>query len=1027
MGCFNSKEALYDPKGTVGLAGGKPQHAPGNQVSGSASGQHPPAYLLEAAPQSILLGSTGQLTPSGNSAGGKYAIPNSSRNSVSAGAPGGSFIALGAAGGSTSGVSRRTPAGKGAHVSADLNAIVDDQGTINALVSRQLSVMSHYSVKSEAGSVILQPELAHGPNALGFTLHKLIGRGGFGNVYLGEWEGRKVAVKVVTGSNNETQADQPEDKEWEARKEKMAQMEAILMASVNHPNIVHTLKVIAHQGDAMDPELAAIERELFTERDEQHTPAFEWHIIMEYCDRGSFSRALASMRFHEFVETAGYVRWDAWACLQTLKEVTKALIFLHENRILHGDLKAANVLLSSSDNDRRGFVAKVSDFGLSRVLAGNRKEIKTQTFGTVTHMPPELLSKGILSPSADVYAMGVLLWEAYSGDRVFKQLSDSEVILAVVTRKARPQFPPDTPHRFKYLAERCWAELAEVRPSLQQLYNELENLQAQLCPQGQDSPRLLVQSCIKQKRSVGAVPPVQMAGAKGPGQQSRLAQGVSTDGTAKGGSTALPKAVYTSTPARRVHIPWWKKGTDFIRQQALCVRRMRRLQSLQKLEDGLATVRVMLRLLPKRGREYNSGGGHLYVNSPLGAGPGGVASHGPSQADKLKTFAALNRTQQSAKKSSEHGNGPPSGNGYGSPVQGTGAGPPGPGSGPRPVGPAAGLGASVARPLMKVPSLHKARETVPRRACKAIVGWGQDRAAELGTRAAVWGQATAVSAPLGKAILQSNSKRFCRAHTRLPLRDSARVAFNSQTHPRVNPSLTPKPSLGMLIHTGMLRTELFRPILPLLQSELSVSHSAASSPTLISPYFKAATSGPLSPLKNGSFAQHPVVAVQSQPIAQPTGGFPPAPSNRAALANTAGLYSPIAVGGGGGNGGMSSGPLPPLNIATTNCSPMLINTPASPGSSGAIDRQTDILSVLCAIPPLLMALFSSSSSPLCLGMIGGSPDSPPVVPNEFLGRARTASATGISRPSRFGHHEEAVARQASTGSVPATSKLEVLA
>ncbi len=32
---------------------------------------------------------------------------------------------------------------------------------------------------------------------------------------------------------------------------------------------------------------------------QQHPPAFEWHIIMEYCDRGSFSRALAAMRFHE--------------------------------------------------------------------------------------------------------------------------------------------------------------------------------------------------------------------------------------------------------------------------------------------------------------------------------------------------------------------------------------------------------------------------------------------------------------------------------------------------------------------------------------------------------------------------------------------------------------------------------------------------------------------------------------------------------------------------------------------------------
>ncbi|KXZ56046.1 hypothetical protein GPECTOR_2g1598 [Gonium pectorale] len=627
--------------------------------------------------------------------------------------------------------------------------------------------------------------MAHGPNALGFTLHKLIGRGGFGNVYLGDWEGRKVAVKVVTGGNSEQQSEQPEDKEWDARKEKMAQMEAILMASVNHPNIVHTLKVIAHQGDAQDPELAAIERQLFTENED------------EYCDRGSLSRALAAMRFHEFVETAGYVRWDAWACLQTLKEVTKALIFLHENRILHGDLKAANVLLSSSDTDRRGFVAKVSDFGLSRVLAGNRKEIKTQTFGTVTHMPPELLSKGILSPSADVYAMGVLLWEAYSGDRVFKQLSDSEVILAVVTRKARPQFPPDTPHRLKYLAERCWAELPEVRPSLQQLYNELENLQAQLCPQGADSPRLLVQSCIKQKRPVGQVPPVQMAGAKGPGQQSRLAQGVSTDGTVKGGPVG-PKASYASSPGG-----------------------------------------------PGPGREYNSGGGHHFVNSG-----GGGASHGPSQADKLKTFAALNRTQQSAKKSSEYG-----GSGSNGGVANSGGTSPTAAASPnaRPnaaFGGHGGLAPMGQRALLKVPSHNKAREP-----------------------------------------------------------------------------------------------------------ELSVSHSAASSPLLISPYAKGMASGPLSPLKNSSLAHAVSVAPNFAPGATSPGSGP------------------------------SSGPgsLPPISIST------------GPGPVGRLN----------------------SAHGLTLLPERNPTDSPPVVPAEQMGRARTASATGITRPSRFGMQDEAVARQASTGSVPA--------
>lgn len=166
-------------------------------------------------------------------------------------------------------------------VAADLESIMDNQGLLNPIVSRQMSVMSHYSVRSESGAVLISPEENDGSE---FKLLKLIGRGGFGNVYLGDWDGDKVAIKVRTSPPSASlcrlcvegelsisamtvdvcrqpltphplfqiiqgyhNSDQPEEQEWEQRKERMAQMEAVLMSAIEHDNIVRTFKVIAHQ------------------------------------------------------------------------------------------------------------------------------------------------------------------------------------------------------------------------------------------------------------------------------------------------------------------------------------------------------------------------------------------------------------------------------------------------------------------------------------------------------------------------------------------------------------------------------------------------------------------------------------------------------------------------------------------------------------------------------------------------------------------------------------------------------------
>jgi len=68
-----------------------------------------------------------------------------------------------------------------------------------------------------------------------------------------------------------------------------------------------------------------------------------------------------------------------------------------------------------SGDGAMNFVAclQVADFGLSRQASSST--VDTDTYGTVTHMPPELLMEGKLSKAADVYAFGVLLWEMYTG------------------------------------------------------------------------------------------------------------------------------------------------------------------------------------------------------------------------------------------------------------------------------------------------------------------------------------------------------------------------------------------------------------------------------------------------------------------------------------------------------------------------------------------------------------------------------------------------------------------------------------
>lgn len=107
----------------------------------------------------------------------------------------------------------------------------------------------------------------------------------------------------------------------------------------------------------------------------------------------------------------------------------RGLAYLHDHcepRIIHRDIKAANILLDDS------FEAVVGDFGLAKLMDYKETHVTTAVRGTIGHIPPEYLSTGKSNEKTDVFGYGVMLLEIITGQRAFdlaRLASDDDVML----------------------------------------------------------------------------------------------------------------------------------------------------------------------------------------------------------------------------------------------------------------------------------------------------------------------------------------------------------------------------------------------------------------------------------------------------------------------------------------------------------------------------------------------------------------------------------------------------------------------
>jgi len=228
--------------------------------------------------------------------------------------------------------------------------------------------------------------LCYDPNGIPFC------SGGFADVWEGQHDGQEVAAKVLRvypGSDLE-------------RVKKSFCREVIIWAALRHPNILPLLGV---------------------------TTGHRFVIVSEWMVRGNINE---------------FAKADATADrLELLREVTSGLIYMHEQEIVHGDLKGANILIDNNGH------ARLADFSLLTIVLDQSTIMSTYTAGgTFRWMGPELLDPesfglGGVRPTkaSDCYALGMVIYEVLSGQEPFGHLGNHVLIRRILDgeRPGRPQ------------------------------------------------------------------------------------------------------------------------------------------------------------------------------------------------------------------------------------------------------------------------------------------------------------------------------------------------------------------------------------------------------------------------------------------------------------------------------------------------------------------------------------------------------------------------------------------------------------
>jgi serine/threonine-protein kinase len=268
-----------------------------------------------------------------------------------------------------------------------------------------------------------------------YVIEDVIGEGGMATVYRAKQRvsDRHVAIKIM---NAELARDSVIQERFR-REAKAAQ-------KIAHPNIIEILE----QGETGDGSL---------------------YLVMELLEGETLA---------DVVEN-GKVPVDR--ALTILIQIARALARAHDLQVIHRDLKPENIFLARLPDQTE--VVKLLDFGIARSMQDVRLTGSGEVFGTPQYMAPERITSTEAGPAADLYALGVMAFEMFTGQLPF-QANDVATWFMKHMKEAPPslrQLDPSLPESLEELVQELLAKDATDRPvDAHKVHNDLAQIAGEL-------------------------------------------------------------------------------------------------------------------------------------------------------------------------------------------------------------------------------------------------------------------------------------------------------------------------------------------------------------------------------------------------------------------------------------------------------------------------------------------------------------------------------------------------------------------